>query len=131
MSHEGVYRRDPDSREGLPLAPMIEVLLTYNNRSKRCWALIDTGSPISTITAEMRQQLQPKKKGQDSLSGATDKRSQLYFFYWVDVNFAGTLYSNHPLYDLETSHEAMIIGRDILNNHPTILDGPNREITIY
>jgi hypothetical protein len=131
MSYESLYRRDPDSRRPeAPDAPMIEVVLTYNNRSRRCLALIDSGSPISTITAAVRQQLQPKKKGQDLISGATDKRSVLYSFYWVDVTFAGTQYQNHPLYDLETSAEVMIIGRDILNAHNVLLDGPARQVSI-
>ena len=130
MSHEGQYRQDPDSGPRAAVAPMIEVVLTYNNRSSRCWAIIDSGSPISTITAEVTSATSAEKKGEDEVSGATDNRSLPFSFYWVDLTFAGTQYSNHPLYDLRTSHRAMIIGRDILNAHGIILDGPHREFSI-
>jgi hypothetical protein len=130
MPQDGLYRRDSDCGPRAPIAPIIEVVLTHNNRTKRCLALIDSGSPISTITDEARQILQPKKRGQERLSGATDKQSDEYDFYFVDVVFAGTLYEQHPLYYLRTSHQAMLIGRDILNSHAALLDGPKLEFSI-
>jgi hypothetical protein len=135
MPFLGPLRRERNAKDKTPLAGIVDVVLRHNNKSRVYPALIDTGSPISTISAKALIFLQPPKRGSMDVHGATDAvrpdGDTKYDFYRIEeLHFAGSVYENYPLYLLTKRDEEMIIGRDILLKHLVILDGPNEELHI-
>jgi hypothetical protein len=130
MIEEG-YRHDPEEGDDAPLAPIVEITLRHRNRNFICRALVDSGSAFSTITEDARQALSPKKSGDRYLAGATDKEGDDYPMYKVDaLYFAGVEYTQFELTHLGTATGLALIGRDILNRHTALMDGPNQRLTI-
>ena len=126
MAFDGPYRQDPEE-QGAPLAPMIEITLKHNNHNRQYLAIIDSASAITTITAQALQELQPRKKGERKLAGATDDKADDYPLYKIDaVYFAGREYRHFELVYLKTKTRVIVVGRDILNAHEILFDGPQQ-----
>jgi len=126
------YRHDPEEADDAPLSATVDVKLRHNDRDYSCRAVLDSGSAFSTITEAARQALGPRRSGErPRVFGATDTKGRDLPLYKVDaLYFAGVVYSQFELTALPGSSSIMLIGRDILNNHRTLLDGPEEEFTI-
>jgi|KBSMisStandDraft_5_1062788.scaffolds.fasta_scaffold57643_2 hypothetical protein len=122
------YQFDPEERNA-PSAPMVRITLMNDNRTHKCLALLDSGSGITTITEETLKILRPKRKSDRLVAGATGG-AEAYPQYLIEkLYFSDREYSNRLLVFLKTSTRVMIIGRDILNNHHVLLDGPEEHLT--
>jgi len=123
------YQFDPEERDA-PSAPMTRVTLIYENRKITCLALLDSGAAITTITEEARRALAPMRNGERLVGGAT-KSAEFYPLYLVEkLYFSNHEYSNLSLVRLPTDSKIMLIGRDILNKHEILLDGPQEHMTV-
>ena len=131
MPYRGPLRRELNAPQNTPLAGIIDVVLLHQNKSHVYSALIDTGSPISTISAKALQFFRPTKWGRKQVRGATELGADYCDIYRIDeVHFAEATYRNHPLFAVSSRDEEMIIGRDILQFHMTLFDGPNEELEV-
>ena len=104
-----------------PPAPALTITLHFKRKSVSEIALLDTGSDITTITDRAVRTLGLNPIGEITVSGATGSSAQKRL-YRADLHFFGIRYRNHALTLLNTSY--MLIGRDILNEWITTLDGP-------
>ena len=131
MTEELPYRHDPEEPEDAPSSPIVEIVLRHKNKQFKCLAVLDTGTAYSTITEAARQALGPRKSGDRPVIGATEDDGDEYPLYKIDeLYFGGRAYSQIELTHLQTSTRIMLIGRDILNDHEILLDGPQEKLTL-
>ena len=104
-----------------PPAAALTVTLYFNRKSVSEVALIDTGSGITTVTDRVVRALGLNPIGEILVRGATGPSEQKRL-YRADLDFCGSRYKNHGLTLLNASY--MLVGRDILNDWITTLDGP-------
>lgn len=129
MPLDTAYQFDPEE-QGAPSAPMTRVTLLYANRRISCLAILDSGSAITTLTEEARKALAPMVNGRRRVGGAT-KAPEYYPLYLVEkLYFSNREYTNVSLVCLPSSTKVMLIGRDILNHHEILLDGPQEHMTV-
>lgn len=125
------YRQDPEEPPSSPSSPIVDIVLRHNNRHFRCMAILDTGTGYSTITKRALQILAPDRDGDLTMAGATDNEADDYPLYKVDsLFFCGVEYRQVQLVDCMTATRMSLIGRDILNKHQILLDGPLLRLTV-
>ena len=103
-----------------PPGPALTVTVYFKRKSVTELALIDTGSDITTVTRRVVKALDLDAIGEITVLGATGV-SEPRYLYSADLEFAGQRYRDHGLILLSASY--MLVGRDILNEWTTTLDG--------
>ena len=97
------------------------VKLSFNGKNVSEIALLDTGSDITTLTQRVVRTLGLNPIGEIPVVGATGA-SELRSLYRANLDFLGKTYRNQGLTLLNVSY--ILIGRDILNEWVTTLNGP-------
>jgi predicted aspartyl protease len=110
-----------------PDAPECDVTLSWNGRSITVSALIDSGAGLTTIPASVISSLSLQRVGDMFIRGAQGPR-QKRGLYRANIEFLGIAFDNHPVVELDRNE--MLVGRDILNKHRLLLDGPQLSFSL-
>ena|SRR5215467_8874887 len=111
---------------GKQLAPALRILIQSGDKQDEEIALLDTGANATAINAGVLESLDLRPVGEHRVSGPIGAESVRPFFI-IDLNIAGRRYRNHPAFLSDRPY--IIIGRDILNRHGIIFDGPKLNFT--
>ena len=114
-----------------PPAPMCTVTVRFGGKSVEVLALIDSGADATTIPKRVYDELAPPQYSAAIVFGATTKKKEDERerpIYAVEVEFMGIRQAIFAVYLPERPY--MLIGRDILNHHELLLDGPQLQFTI-
>lgn len=113
-----------------PPAPRIAVSVSHPARKEtsiRVEMLIDSGADITCIPKIINNQIPNLRKGsigaQDFYGAITQENTR-----FISINIFNTEFSGLEV--VEIDDEIGLIGRDILNNFVTTLDGNNLESTL-
>src|SRR5213593_1624826 len=111
------YRNPP---WGGPLAPLVDLTVTWGTRSAVILGILDTGAdqtqiPIATANAVVLRKLR------DKLIMAADGQQGSHPVYAATLEFDGRTFVNLPV--VGTHLPIALVGRDILNQ-VAVLDGP-------
>jgi|SRR5581483_11378110 len=117
-----------NTNPGSTLGPECILTITWNGQSEACDAVIDSGCSWTSIPLHIIQRLSLRKLGAKNARGATSNRLVVVNRYVADLSFLGFNFPAHPFYDNKI--DVALIGREILNQYVTTLDGPNLNFTI-
>lgn len=110
-----------------PPAPECDVTLSWNGKRITVPALIDSGAGITTIPALIIPSLSLQQVGEMFVRGAQGPR-QRRGIYRATIEFLGITFDGHPVVALDKG--LMLVGRDILNQHRLVLDGPQLTFSV-
>ena len=112
-------------------APACEIQLSWNGQTQTIPALIDSGASGTLIPRAAALALNLRQVGERRASGAFGP-ANMTRLYVVNVNFLGITFPNHPVAAPGPPGDRAyaLIGRDILNRHETVLNGPRLQFTI-
>ena len=115
------------SRPAEPDAPECDITVSWNGRSLRVPALIDSGAGVTTIPVSVVSNLGLQQVGEVFLRGAQGPR-QKRWIYRITLDFLGNVFVGHPVVALD--RDFILLGRDLLNRHRLLLDGPQLSFSI-
>ena len=113
---------------GATYAPVSRLTISWGGKSRTVYAVIDSGASRTCIPAGAVKFLSLVQKGDVLTSGATIKERKRLPRYIVDLRFLGHDFPANAVLGVERPHA--LIGRDILNEYVTTLDGPSLQFTI-
>jgi len=112
---------------GPPLSPSVRVTVYSGKKRDVEIALLDTGANATAINARLVASLDLQRIGEHRVSGPIGPEI-LRPFFLLNLDFLGHRYQNHPAFLSDRPY--VIIGRDILNGHRIIFDGPKFRFSI-
>jgi hypothetical protein len=93
--------------------------------------MLDSGAEYTSVPITIVNAFALEQRGEVSVDGATGT-SELQGLYRVNLEFLGIVYGYHLVIGGTgpASEEYILIGRDILNRHRILLEGPQQQFTI-
>lgn len=122
---------NPTSQEIIPFqppAPAFLATISYNRSMTTIPALIDTGASITIIPHYVATLLSLRQTGWANLTSANGQKDKRPV-YKADLSFLGFSFRHYPMVSFE-ARKHILIGRDIINQYKTSLDGPNLQFSI-
>lgn len=123
--------KQPYNRQYRPPIPVLTVrLYSFINDTftPPVEALVDTGSDASLVPLELLVELGAEETAPGWLVSITGERRPVSLFY-VDVHIADQLLPGIRVIG-DSNTDEVILGRDVLNNVPLFLDGPETTLII-
>ena len=118
-------------------APGCLVVVSYDKHSRSWPAIFDSGADYTSIPIDLVDEFSLNREGEIEVLGATGGSEQpdIQGIYIVNIEFplaSACTVAAHPVLGGTgaAAREYVLIGRDILNSHLFIFDGPQRQFTI-
>ena len=119
---------DYSPRFGSTYAPVSKITISWQGKNRTVDALIDSGASITCIPEHIVLALSLRKIREIPVSGATTGQKIPRPYYVVDLRFLGFSFPANPVLSMPKRYA--LIGRDILNQYTTTLDGPALQFSI-
>lgn len=119
---------DYSSGYGSTFAPVTRITISWRGKSRTLPALLDSGASRTCIPQSVALALSLKKRGEVPVGGATAPEDKLLPRYVVDLTFFGQSFTASPVLGISKAYA--LVGRDILNEYTTCLDGPALQLSL-
>ncbi|MDO8637232.1 MAG: retroviral-like aspartic protease family protein [Dehalococcoidia bacterium] len=118
------------SRRFDPSAPVLTISLgvPFSPEMVQVETLIDSGSDMAVVPERIVEQLQLRHADYVTVSGLELETREIPV-YAVTVNIEG-VFSPTIQGVIAWEKDYSLLGRDVLNSHVVILDGPNRQLEV-